>query len=254
MTAGTVGIGPGSPAAAPEADTRRGAAWRRMAGRIDALNLRERVLILAAAAALLVALFHALLLGPALARQQQLSRQVARQQGQMAAMEAQARAFAGRRNADPNAAARGRLEQLRRQLGQIDGSLADLQKGLVSPENMASLLEDMLRRDGMPRLVALKTLPTSSLASEEDGKTQVKGAAPVVQPPSAAAAQHAVYKHGVELTLEGSYPDLLRYLTQLEALPWRMFWSKIEIKAEYPKVTMTLTLYTLSLDQTWLSI
>lgn len=224
------------------------AAWRRWTAKWDALSQRERVLILAAATVLVTLPGYTLLLGPALARQRQLADQIAQQKSQAATLETQLRALAERLRADPDAAARKQLELSRQQLARVDHALADLEKGLVSPESMATLLEDMLRRDGMPRLIALKTLPAAALATDDQAKPGAKA------PASSAEKGHGVYRHGVELTVEGGYPDLLRYLTQLEALPWRMFWSKIEIKADYPKATMTLTLYTLSLDPTWLSI
>jgi len=64
-----------------------------------------------------------------------------------------------------------------------------------------------------------------------------------------------VYKHGVELVVKGNYTDLTQYLTRLEGLPWQMFWGKAELKVEeYPKAALTLTLFTLSLDKTWLRI
>ena len=69
------------------------------------------------------------------------------------------------------------------------------------------------------------------------------------------AGSPLVYKHGVELVVKGSYADLTQYLMRLEGLPWQMFWGKAELKVEeYPKATLTLTLFTLSLDKTWLRI
>jgi MSHA biogenesis protein MshJ len=34
-----------------------------------------------------------------------------------------------------------------------------------------------------------------------------------------------------------------------------MFWGKAEMRIEaYPRITLTITLYTLSMDKTWLSV
>ena len=44
-------------------------------------------------------------------------------------------------------------------------------------------------------------------------------------------------------------------MTELEAMPWQLYWGKVNLNAEsYPKVTLTLTLFTLSLDKKWLAI
>jgi len=43
--------------------------------------------------------------------------------------------------------------------------------------------------------------------------------------------------------------------TRLEKLPWRMFWSRATLAAaEYPRVTLKVTIYTLSLDKAWLQL
>ena len=47
--------------------------------------------------------------------------------------------------------------------------------------------------------------------------------------------------------------DLLAYLRSLEAAPHRVLWGDMQLKAgEYPRVTLQLKLYTLSLEATWL--
>jgi MSHA biogenesis protein MshJ len=64
-----------------------------------------------------------------------------------------------------------------------------------------------------------------------------------------------VFKHGVRITVRGSYPDMLRYLETLEHLKAQMFWGRAELTVtRYPVAELTLTVYTLSLDKTWLVV
>jgi len=59
----------------------------------------------------------------------------------------------------------------------------------------------------------------------------------------------------VEIRLEGSYGQLLAYLTQLEKLPQRLLWGQLSYRViDYPRSEMTLTVYTLSPDKTWLTL
>jgi MSHA biogenesis protein MshJ len=59
-----------------------------------------------------------------------------------------------------------------------------------------------------------------------------------------------LFRHGVEITLTGSYFELLRYLADLEKLPSRLLWGSAEIQAEqYPEVRLTLQIFTLSPDR-----
>jgi MSHA biogenesis protein MshJ len=67
--------------------------------------------------------------------------------------------------------------------------------------------------------------------------------------------QKQIYKHGVRITVRGSYLDLLSYAAALEKLPEQMFWGEAKLSVEkYPDSLFTLTLYTLSLDKTWLKV
>ena len=42
--------------------------------------------------------------------------------------------------------------------------------------------------------------------------------------------------------------SLLAYVARLEGQPWQVYWGKTVLSADYPKVVVALTLYTLSLD------
>ncbi|MGZ8270097.1 MAG: MSHA biogenesis protein MshJ, partial [Methylophilus sp.] len=64
-----------------------------------------------------------------------------------------------------------------------------------------------------------------------------------------------IYRHGLELTLSGKYMALMRYTEDLEKLSQQVLWDKAVLKTkEYPVNELTITVYTLSLDKTWLSI
>jgi MSHA biogenesis protein MshJ len=216
----------------------------KIAAKVDGMSLRERVLIFAAAAFLLVSLIDSLLLNPLLTQQKILSAQVVQQQEKMKEMQAQMNVLLLAKRADAISPQRERIQQLRQQIADGDAYLKDRRDKLVPPERMAALLEQMLKRNGRLQLVAMNTLPVT-LFNE--------------QPPDAEAAggtrEGLMYKHGVRITVRGSYADLLRYLTALEKLPSRMFWGEARLSVvEYPASELTLTLYTLSLEKTWLQV
>jgi General secretion pathway, M protein. len=234
--------------------TQIGQKWQNLADRVDAMSLRERALIFLAAVLVLITLVNTLLIDPLLKRQSALSRQIVQTQTQTQALQSQIQALATANNADPDEALRARLQQLQQDLASADTALLDFQNGLVPPQQMPAMLEDILLRNRALRLVSLKTLPTQNLAAavEEAVAQAADGETPPSRP---AAPQAGVYRHGVEITLQGSYADLLRYLAAMESSPYRMFWGKAALKADtYPKATLTLTLYTLSLDKAWLAI
>lgn len=228
--------------------------WQNLADRVDAMSLRERTLIFLAAALVLVTLLNALLINPLLSRQNALSKEIVQTQLQSRALQTQIQELASKKNVDPDEALRAKLQQMQQELAAMDSSLLDFQTGLVSPQQMPAMLEDLLLRNRALSLVSLKTLPMQNLAAAVDEAAAQADTGPSPAKP-AVIPQAGVFRHGVEITVQGSYADLLRYLTALEASPYRVFWGKASLKADaYPKATLALTLYTLSLDKAWLTI
>lgn len=215
-------------------------AW---AERIDALSLRERTLLFLTAAVILVVLVNTMLLDPLLAEQKQLSARMLQNQGQISAAQVQIQILATTSRVDPNQAQHAKLARLTERLRELDQTLLDNEKGLVAPERMVGLLQDILSRNQGLSLISLKSLPVKNLV--DTNKTE----------PQKSSPQQFIYKHGVEIIVQGEYLDLLNYLASLEKLPWQMYWSDANLKVEqYPKSTLSLTLYTLSLDKKWLSV
>lgn len=228
--------------------------WKKIADRVDGMTLRERAMIFAAVAFLLVALIMTMFLDPLLAQQKKLSAQVVQQQEKMKEILAQIEALLQAKRADANSPARQRLEQIKRQLAEGDFYLQSRRERLVAPENMPSLLEQVLNKNGGLQLVSLKTLPVAPLIEKAARPGTGRHAPPAVPAEDAAVPDKQIFRHGVQIVVRGSYLDLLQYLVALEHLDAQMFWGEAAMDAAYPEVSLTLTLYTLSLDKSWLQI
>ncbi len=224
-------------------------AWEKLARRFDALKPRERVMVFAAGVAIIAGLGFVLAIDGALARHKILAANAEKHRIDLAQLQKQNAELSRLLNQDADAEARKRIDDLRRQLGGFDTELRSVQQGLVPPNRMVKVLEDMLSRDSHVRLVKLRTLPVAALM--EPAGVPVDDTA--VKPP--VASKNLVYKHGMELTVEGNYLDLLAYQARLEKLPWRMFFARTSVNAiDYPRVLMTIKLYTLSLEEAWLVV
>lgn len=236
--------------------------WQRLETKIDRLSLRERVIIFAAVALGLVSLINGLMIDPQFATQKKLATSIKQDQDAIAKLQIEIQQKIKGSSNDADAPAKARLKQLTEQIVALQASMRDMQKGLVSPDRMPSLLEGILNQNGKLKLVSLKTLPVSDL--NEPVADKPAPASAVVSPatsgsalpkPEAKLVIGAVYKHGVEITVRGKYLDMLDYLAKLESMPWQLFWGKAQFSAdEYPENTLTLTLYTLSLDKAWLNL
>lgn len=266
--------------------------WNAVSAKLDAMSLRERVLVFTAVTGLILFLIYTMAVEPLLVRQSALQAQIRQQQNQISGIDAETVGKAQSFVADPDAETRARLEQAQAEINRIGASLLAVQKGLVAPQKIAPLLENMLRGNGKLRLLSLKSLPVTGMNAAAAGAT-VAPAAPAAaaaaqaaepanpaNPPNPAGAPVAalatvaapavpaggaaapavkprelLYRHGVEIVLEGSYLDMISYMQGLEALPVQLFWGGARLDAEhYPQARLTLTLYTLSLDEKWMKL
>ncbi len=248
--------------------------WIKLSARLDAMTLRERFMVFGAAVAAVLFLMYSLSIEPLLVRQKVLLAQISQQDNQIAGIDneisAKVQAYAN----DPDADARARLKSLQAQIDKSTAGMMAMQKGLVAPDKIAPLLSQLLRSNGKLRLMSLKTLPVSGMSEPMVGDAPAKPApAPAVAPavlaavpgaapasaaavaPAAAKPRELLYRHGVEIVVQGSYLDMVNYMDALEALPVQLFWGKAKLDAgQYPNSRLTLTLYTLSLDQKWMKL
>ncbi|MCW5603023.1 MAG: type II secretion system protein M [Burkholderiales bacterium] len=225
--------------------------WEQLSRRYAALSLRERLIILVGAVVVTALLFDALLLDPLAASKRRLTQQIAEARTSIQAAENALRQHTAQ---DPAAAKRALRDSLRGQIRDIDSTMQGLQKDLVPPEQMAKLLDSVLARSRGLTLVGLRKLPVQRFETRASGTAQ-KPAAGKPAAEDTTGPGRSLYQHTVELTIQGSYADLHDYLVRLEKLPWQMYWGRLRVDAEHhPRLTLTLTVHTLSLSKEWLTV
>lgn len=101
---------------------------------------------------------------------------------------------------------------------------------LVSPEQMSSLLLSILKQSNELKLQELSNLSPHLLTEPDD--------------------PDPLYRHGLSLTLEGSYLALLKYVELLEKLSGRIFWQGLEFELEaHPNAIIRLQFFTISQEK-----
>lgn len=225
-------------------------ALNRLKDRFDALNRRERIFVTLATWLVVLFALDSALVTPVRSKSVAMAKAIAEKQGEALRLEAELAGLRSRQAQDPDAEAKKRIAELEGRIAAIEASLAVARGRIVPPERMAGLLEQVLKRNTRLTLVSLRSLSPEALVSEDkpDGKETAGQAGGPLGP-------GVLYRQGMELTLGGSYLDMLDYVAQLEQLPWKMYWGRLELKVEeYPRATLRLRLYTLSMDKAWLSI
>ena len=218
--------------------------WQELDKKYKALSLRERAMVAVAALAFVAYVGNALWVTPVFSRAQQFAKLTAQQEKELLGLQTQLELLRTQVAIDPNAPLRVEQAELRAQMSEVDLKLKRFESAMVPPDQMGTLLGNLLRQTKGVQLSSLKTLPVD----------------PVIQPKTEEGGTLALpkvnmYKHGYELKLEGSYLDLSNYLAELERQPQQLLWQRAALSVgEYPKATLTLVFYTLSLDKDWLSL
>ncbi len=139
----------------------------------------------------------------------------------------------------------------RQRVRQGDTALRVHEESLVGADRMVGLLEQLLARHGEVRVRAMRSLGRQDLLAPATAAAQPAPAAAPGNPGN----PPSLYRHGVELVLEGGFADLLSYLRAMESLPQRVLWGSVSLKVEqHPRSVLTLRVYTISRDPNWLEI
>ncbi|OOG26779.1 MSHA biogenesis protein MshJ [Thioalkalivibrio denitrificans] len=214
------------------------ALWQRLARRVDGLALRERVLLLVVVLVVTVLAVDFLWLSPT---QQALHAEQARieqLEGQRVALQARLQDLARREAEDPEAGSRARLQELREEIARLDEQLHERTLQFVSPNRMASVLEDLIVGSEGLTLVSMRSEPARALPL-----------------PAREESLPAIYRHGLAMELRGDYLALLGYLRRVEAMPWGLFWEGLEVRADADTPSrFVIRVFTLSMEEDWIGV
>jgi MSHA biogenesis protein MshJ len=220
--------------------------WLRLNERYVAMTQRERLLIALAVVLGPLLIGYTLFVDPQHARAKGVEATLAGESANVARLQAETASMQQQLAVDPDAGRKADLAALNAERSKLDEQLRQFSSVLVRPDQMNNLLEGLLSRHSGLRLLSLKTLaPQSVLPAEAVKEGEAK----------APDRSFDLYRHGVEIRLEGNYGQLQAYLAQLEKLQQKLLWGPLNYRVvEYPRAEMILTVYTLSPDRTWLAL
>ena len=224
-----------------------GNTWRLLEKRFSSRKTSERRLIFCAGVFCALVLMYVMLVEPAMLYHSSRAEQVDRERAEATALQRDVAALR-ERLADPDAAMRRELKEAQAELDDLGIDLQRYDALLVPPGRMPQLLHNLLAKHPGLELVSLKTRAPQAEVAGEARKDSGSRASDRLKAAS-------MYRHEMEITLAGAYPDLLAYAEELQRASPRPLWSAMQLKVvEYPRSELTFVLYTLSLDLPWLAV
>ena len=226
-----------------------------LTAKFDALQKREKQMVAAAVLFAIVMGGYTFGVEPAQLRAAALKKQIAKQKADLQMAQAQVVVLKAQMR-DPDAANKQSLADTRGKLAVADRALHEYDAKLVPPERVPQLLQSVLAQHRGLQLVSLQTLPPAPLlVPKTEEKPPAGAAAKPVPAPAPVEKGTNIHKHGLEIRMAGSYLDLLAYVEELERLPQKLLWGRMSLStAAWPRSELTLTVYTLSLDPTWMIV
>ena len=213
---------------------------KQLADRIDSLSLRERGFVFVGLVALAYLAWDIFLLQPVNDQRKQVRDEIALVQERIVSSSRRLQEMTASTARDPNLELQREQDQLEKTLVILNERLASRTANVVEPAEMAVLLEKVLDRQKGLRLISMESLGATPVFESEEGETVGGG---------------GIFRHGLEMQLEGSYLELLDYVRALEALESNFFWEALEIETiDYPRNQIRLRVYTLSLSEDWIGV
>lgn len=212
---------------------------KELAERIDERSLRERALLFIGLMVLIYVVASGWVFSPLQQEQARLARALKEQHAEIDVFNTKIQTFLtqGGQNEQTQ---RARLKSLQDELRSLDTAVGQINKRLVPPKEMAKLVAQVLRSNEGLQLLKIESLP-STIVEDKNVQQQL--------------GSNTIYRHGMRVQFRGEYRDIVSYLHALETLPWRIYWGEVSLVTDlYPRSTVTVVIYTLSLNEAWIGV
>ena len=207
--------------------------WLQLNDKFQALSLREKWLLTLCGLVVLSVMLLVWLIEPTVKANHALSGQLSSTKQTVQRLEGDILLATAKLNKDPNQNINLEYKKLLTESQQLSEQLAQIIENLISPSQMARLLEDVLAGTKGLKLVSLESMTAEPITGGADNQTRT-----------------GYYLHPVRLELTGSYFSILTYLNTLESLPVNYYWRSFSYTVEaYPTARLVLEVYTLGTRQ-----
>ncbi|MBL7000191.1 MAG: hypothetical protein ISR73_10055 [Gammaproteobacteria bacterium] len=212
---------------------------KQLAEKLDALSLRERMLVFSTILVLVGFLWWSQFAQPLQVSKAELESQNLKLSTEIQTLELTAQAIQQRINGGVQKEKQHRLTLLQQDLQSVSNLLERKTLELIDPEKMFELMQQLIFKESKLKVISLKR----------------KSVAPVFSQQETQQGQPEIYRHVLQMSFEGKYIDVLKYISRLEGLSWKLIWDRIALKtAEYPVIRVDIEISTLSGHKHWVGL
>lgn len=212
--------------------------WQGYREKFAALQMREKYLIFGVGLFIICYFFGVYLLNPLYTKWQKNTHALIAIEQNIAQNTAQVTLFSDALTRDYTEQLRAEILASEQILSQVDATLSEFGQGFVPPYKMASVLKKLLLDNRKLTFKAFKLVGVEPIMIGEGQEQKV-----------------AFYEHGMAITLQGEYFDLLKYLHSVQNLEEKLFVKEYSYEVlQYPTAQLSLVITTVSANEAFLSI
>lgn len=209
------------------------------AEKINALSLRERLMVFVTIIVLTGFAWWNLYALPVSNQSKELDRQNGTLEIEIQTLNATSAAIQKRIKEGVHKTKQQKLTLLRNELRKVKELLNKKTQALIEPNEMFDLMQQLLFAESRLKLTGMKRKSVEPVFKNEQSET----------------AQPQVYRHVLQASFEGKYNHILKYIQKMENLQWMLIWDRITLETtEYPLIGVTIEISTLSDNRNWVGL
>jgi MSHA biogenesis protein MshJ len=213
--------------------------YQQYAQKFDALSVRERALVVITMLVTVGYLWGAFYATQELKKSKDLEQQNMALEKEIQMLDSTSGQIALRIKEGVNKPRQQQLDLLQSELDRVKDLLQQKTLELIEPDDMFQLMQQMIFTESKLKLTALKR----------------KLVRPAFEPDPENEQPAEIYRHVMQVSFQGSYQNILKYIKSLEALEWKLIWDKITLELdEYPNINVEIEISTLSDSQHWVGL
>ena len=214
--------------------------WKVYAEKFDALTIRERGMIVVAIVVVLGYMWWMLFADSQLAETRRLQQQNAGLEQEIQTLQMTTSQISNRLQQGVHQSKQQQLELMYNELDRVNEILQQKTLELIEPNDMFSLMQQMIFSDSRLKLSGLKRKSVTPVFTANE-QQQVENS--------------NIYRHVMQIRFQGSYQDTFNYIANLEQLEWKLIWDRIELTlSEYPVIDVDIEISTLSESSYWVGL
>lgn len=212
-----------------------------LAIKVDQLSIRERILVSITSLCVLFLLWQVLIFDQINYLKDKISSNSSKMQQQISNLQGQITQVSTTLSLDPVVRLEEQIKKLYKENEELKSKLFGMKEKLISPAQMMLILKNILDNKNL-EVISLKNLSPISVLTNFEEKDQE-------EENEESKLTFKVYKHGLEIILNGSFFQVRDFLLEAEELPYKLLWEELEFAiTEYPLARVKIVIRALSVN------